>query len=59
MMVEIRVPIKEVLLSMFLEYCSEHHLSVVNPHEADISIRVFSDFVMEYLRDELGTDEED
>ena len=44
---------------MFLQYCAEHNLAVYDPHEADISIRVFSDFVMEYLRDEFGTDEED
>lgn len=55
----LNVDIDEVIVSMFLQYCAEHHLSVVDPHEADISIRVFSDFVMEYLRDKFGTDEED
>ena len=49
----------ECVVSLFLQYCAEHHLTVVDPHEADISIRVFSDFVMDYLRDHFGTDEED
>ena len=50
---------KNPVISSFLQYCAEHHLSVVDPHEADISLRVFSDFVTEYLSDHFGTDEED
>lgn len=57
--VVLNVDIDEVIVSLFLQYCAEHHLSVVDPHEAGISIRVFSDFVMEYLKDHFDTDEED
>ena len=57
--VVLNVAIDEVICSLFLQYCVEHHLKIADPHEADISIRVFSDSVMEYLRDKFGTDEED
>ena len=57
--VVLNVSFDECMISSFLQYCAEHHLTVVDPHEADISIRVFSDFVTEYLRDHFGTDEED
>lgn len=53
------VDVDEVIVSLFLQYCSVHNLTVIDPHEADISIRVFSDFMVEYLRDKFGTDEED
>lgn len=55
----LKVSVDECMVALFLQYCSEHHLTVIDPHEADTSIRVFSDFVTEYLRDKFGTDEED
>jgi hypothetical protein len=55
----LKVSVDECMVSLFLQYCSEHHLRVIDPHEADISIRVFSDFITEYLRDKFGTNEED
>lgn len=57
--VVLNVSVDECLKSLFLQYCVDHHLSVADPHEMGISIRVFSDFVMDYLRDRYGIDEED
>ena len=55
----LNVSFDECIVAAFLQYCTDHNLTVVDPHEANISIRVFSDFVMDYLRDRFGTDEED
>lgn len=55
----LNVSLDECMTSLFMQYCAEHNLSVYDPHETGISIKAFSDFVMEYLKGLFETDEEE
>lgn len=55
----IAVPEEELIISLYNDYLIGHKMSNLSPEDLKISVKAFSDYILQYLIDRYNLDEED
>lgn len=55
----IAVPEEELIVSLYNDYLIGHKMSNLSPEDLKISIKAFSDYILEYLKDRYNLEDEE
>ena len=55
----ISVPEEELIVSLYNNYLIEHKMTNFTQEELKISVKAFSDYILEYLKDRYGLEDEE
>ena len=55
----IAVPEEELIVSLYNDYCVRHSITNYTVNDTKLSVKAFSDYIMEYLKDRYNLDEEE
>ena len=55
----IAVPEEELIVSLYNDYCCRHQITNYTVNDTKLSVKAFSDYIMEYLKDRYNLGEEE
>lgn len=55
----IAVPEEELIVSLYNDYCVTHRIANYTVNDAKLSVKAFSDYILEYLKDRYNLEDEE
>ena len=55
----IAVPEEELIVSLYNDYCIRHGITNYTVNDTKLSVKAFSDYIMEYLKDRYNLEDEE